>query len=78
MAEAFITSSSFEIDGPYLFDYSVNANYTGSRINQELKLLNIFSFLTQLVFLDMRIVKSKEFLRQSAPILTMLLTAIPY
>lgn len=32
MAEAFITSSSFEIDGPYLFDYSVNANYTGPRI----------------------------------------------
>lgn len=32
MAEAFVTSSSFEIDGPYLFDYSVNANYTGPRI----------------------------------------------
>ena len=32
MAEAFVTSSSFEIDGPYLFDYSVNANYTGARI----------------------------------------------
>lgn len=32
MAEAFVTSSSFEIDGPYLFDYSINANYTGPRI----------------------------------------------
>ena len=32
MAEAFVTSSSFEIDGPYLFDYRVNANYTGPRI----------------------------------------------
>lgn len=32
MAEAFVTSSSFEIDGPYLFDYSVNANYTEPRI----------------------------------------------